>query len=114
MKNIILISLIISLIGIFTLLILLNTLPPKQLKISEIQNKHLNQQVQIKGTLTSIKNYQESDFQILTIEDSTGEIQATLNKISNLTINSSIILIGTPLIYKQSIQIKTDKIIILF
>lgn len=106
------ISLIISLIGIFLLLIISN-LNIKIIPISEInlfQNK-----IKIKGNITRIINYPE--FQIIEIKDSTGKINAILNKKSflnklDLNLNQEVIIIGNPSKYKNKIQIYGKKIIL--
>jgi hypothetical protein len=106
------ISLLISIIGISTLLLLTLFIPTKQIQISDISYIHLNKKIQITGIITNIKNYKTSNFQILTIKNNSKEIKATVNKITLLNKNSEIILIGKPTIYKNSIQIKTEKIIL--
>jgi len=81
--NLLKISLSISLIGILLLLFLANTLQPKPINIQGINNKLLNQKVQVQGQITSIKTYHDSNFQVILIKDSTGKIDITINQIHN-------------------------------
>jgi len=93
------------------LLFLSNILPPKTINIQDINNKSLNKKVQIQGQTINIKNYEESDFQILTLRDETGEIDVTLDNIANLTKNKNIQVIGTIIEYNGRMEIHADKII---
>ncbi len=110
--NLLKISLSISLIGILLLLFLANTLQPKPINIQGINNKLLNQKVQVQGQITSIKTYHDSNFQVILIKDSTGKIDITINQILNLTINQNMTVIGKITGYKGSLQIQAEKIII--
>ena len=108
--NFLKISLSISLIGILVLLFLANTLQPKLINLQEINNKLLNQKVQVQGQITSIKTYDDSNFQVISIKDKTGKIDATINQILNLTISQNITITGKITEYKGSLQIQADKI----
>jgi DNA/RNA endonuclease YhcR with UshA esterase domain len=109
--NILKISLSISLIGIFAIIILTNILQPKLISIQEINSKFLNKNVKIQGQIINAKSYLEKNFQVLTIKDNTGQIDITLNKILSLT-NQTITIIGKVAQYNQNFQIQTNKIII--
>ena len=106
------ISIIISLMGILLLLFLLNILPPRQLTINQITPKLLNKQVEIIATISNIKTYENSDFQVISINDSTGKIDVTLNKILSLQKNQQIVVIGKVTQYKENLQIQTEQIIL--
>lgn len=109
--NVLPLCLIITLIGIF-LLFLLTTLPPKSLKINQINNKLLNKQIKVIAKISDIRSYEESNFQIISIKDSTGKINAIIsNQILNLKSNQSIIIIGKITEYNHTLQITADKII---
>jgi len=110
--NLLKITLSISLIGILLLLFLSNFLEPKLTNIEQINNKLLNTKTKIQGTISNIKNYENSSFQITSIKDETGEIDITTNKILNLTKNQNITVIGTINEYKQRLQMQADEIII--
>ncbi len=109
--NLLKISLSISLMGILLLLFLSNFLEPKLTDIEQINNKLLNKKTQVQGTISDIKTYTNSSFQVISIKDSTGEIDITTNKILNLTKNQNITVIGTIKEYNQGLQIQADKII---
>ena len=118
LKNITLKStLIIFLIGLFILLILVNTIQPKQVKISEINKSLLEKSVEISGEIINIKSFEESNFQIISLEDKTGKIDITLNKITNLTNNQSILVFGKVTEYIQenssTIQVQAEKIVLI-
>ena len=111
-KELLKISLIISLIGIFLLLFLTNFLNPKQINIDQINNKLLNKNIQVQGTIFNIRSYEDSNFQILSIKDETGKIDVTTNHILDLKNNNQIIVTGQVKEYKQYLQIQADKIIL--
>jgi len=113
-KNILLkTTLTIFLLGILLLLILVQTLEPKKTNIKDISNKQLNKIVKITGQIINIKTFKESDFQILTIQDSTSKIQAVFNsnKQLNLKENQTITIIGKITDYKNNPQIQVEKIL---
>ena len=112
MTLIIKLSLTISLIGIIILLILANTFEPQLKNIEEITPKNLNKKVKVLGKIINIKSFEDSNFQILTISDSTGKIDITTNKILNLENNQDILVIGRVTNYKQDLQIEAEKIIL--
>jgi DNA/RNA endonuclease YhcR with UshA esterase domain len=104
--------LLISLAGIFFLLLLSLIIPPKTLKINQITEKNLNQQIQIQAKIISITDFPKSEFQILTLKDETGNITATSNSNRQLKINQSKIYMFTGKIqeYENEIQLSIDKI----
>lgn len=101
---------IISLIGIFLLLFLSMILEPRLTSIAEINNNLIDKKIKIQGTVLDIKTYEDSSFQIISIEDNTGKIDITSDKILNLTDNQRITVIGTVNEYKQYLQVPADKI----
>ena len=107
------ISLIISIIGIIILLLLANIIQPTQIKIKNIDESLLNQKIEIKGQIQSIKTYKESNFQIITINDSTGKIDISLDNPINITKNQTIIVTGRVTEYKSNLQVQADKIQVL-
>ena len=119
--NLIKISLTISLLGIITLLILANTIEPKLTKIKDITIKQLNKKVKILGKIENIKiienNKTRESFQILTISDETGKVDAVFNtkpnlNLLNLKINQNLIITGRVTQYKDKLQIQAEKIIL--
>jgi len=109
MKNLLKISILISVIGILILLLLSNIIEPKQYKISEINSLKEFEKVKIKGKIISQKNYQ--NLKIITLSDTTGKIDVLLNKDINFTKNTTIIVYGTIKEYKNYFEIQADKII---
>ena len=113
MKNILKITLILSLFGIFILILIANTLNPKPISINEINNKHLNKNIQVSGEIFNIKSFNGSNFQIISINDETGKIDVTTNKILKVSKNQNIMVFGIVKEYKEFLQIQANKIIIL-
>ena len=109
--NLLKISLAISLIGIFLLLFLANTLQPKLINIENINSKLLNKKVQVQGTVFNIRPYKDKNFQVISRKDEAGKIDITLNNPINITNNQDIAVIGRVKEYQQYLQIQADKII---
>ena len=107
------ITFIISLIGIFLLLTISNLLQPNVISIDQITNKQLNKQIKISGQITNIKTYDKSNFQVITIQDKTGKIKATLNNPINITKNpnTTLEITGKVSEYKGELQIQANKIL---
>ncbi|MGD2072700.1 MAG: hypothetical protein PVG65_04345 [Candidatus Thorarchaeota archaeon] len=101
------ISLVISLIGILSLLLLSN-ISPLLITISEIENKILGSRVRIIGNLTTPRELVE-DFYSINLKDATGEIRIILNK--NFTTNKTVEVTGLLTEYKNKTQIQVEKII---
>ncbi|OGJ22083.1 hypothetical protein A3K73_06565 [Candidatus Pacearchaeota archaeon RBG_13_36_9] len=106
MENILKICLAISIIGIFLLLFLANTLPPKAVNLGEINDKMLNQKVKVHGTIFRIED--KETFKILSIKDETGKIDI-ICECGNLTYQD-IEVEGTIKEYREYLQIQADKI----
>src|SRR4030042_2430114 len=104
--NFLKLSLTISLIGIFLLLILSNILEPKLMGIDKINSQLIDKKIKIQGEISNIKTYEDSNFQVTSIKDATGKIDITMDKILNLTNNQSIILIGRVTQYQEELQIQ--------
>jgi len=103
---------VISLIGIFFLLLLSNVLEPKLMSIEQINDRFIERKVKVQGEIFNIKAYKESNFQVISIKDNTGKIDITINKILNLTNSQKIIVLGSVQEYKKYLQIQADKIIL--
>ncbi len=82
----------------------------KQENIADIKDNLLNQKIKIQGQVTQIKSY--PDFQIITIQDSTGKINTLINHPINLTKNQTLIVEGKVTEYKGQLQINADKVIV--
>lgn len=99
-----------SIIGIIILLFLSYILSPEQIEIGKINGAYINQKVNVNGKIFNIKKYEDSNFQVISIKDSTGKIDITIDRIINFKINQTINVMGTVQEYKQYLQIKADKI----
>jgi len=108
MKFLLTISLVISIIGIFVLLILSNSLEPQKMHIKDIDSKNLNQRVQTIGTINFIKTFPE--FQIIRIRQDNSSITVLVNQKTNLTKNQTIEVTGKVTEYNNSLEIQADKI----
>lgn len=103
-------SLIISITGIFFLLLLSLFLPPKQYKISEINNELLGKQIKIQGKIISQKILdKKTSFTLLKIKDKTATIEAVCNCKQNLT-NQYVQVQGKIQEYNQKLQVQAEKI----
>jgi len=108
MKFLLTISRVISIMGIFVLLILSNSLEPQKMHIKDISSKNLNKKVQTQGIINFIKTYPE--FQIVGIKQDNSSITVLINKRTNLTENQTVEIIGKITEYKNSLEIQADKI----
>jgi DNA/RNA endonuclease YhcR with UshA esterase domain len=111
-KQLLKISLAITLIGIINLLIISNIQKAPLTNISEINTNQLNKNLKIQGTIFNIKSFNQTNFQIISIRDSTGKIDITSNQILDIKNNHNITVIGKVVDYKQYLQIQANKIII--
>ena len=113
--NLKILSLIIAIIGIIILLLFLNISEPKPMKISSINEKQLNKQVKIQGTLIKATTLKE-DFTALAIKsfNNSEKIEAVCNcpNLKNY-INQNLSIIGKISEYNNHLQIKVDKISLL-
>ena len=101
------ISFLISFIGIFLLLLIINLIEPGKINIKEINQDLLNKEIKIQGQITQITPLQEK-FTKLKIKDNTGEIEGVCN-CPNLEKRKTEI-IGEISQYKNKLQIRIDKI----
>ncbi len=110
-------ALIIFLIGLFILLLIANISESKQFQINEINKTLLDKKVKISGEILNIKSFEESNFQIISLKDNSGKIDVTLDKITNLQKNQSILVFGKVTEYitenNSTIQVQAEKIVLL-
>lgn len=111
MRNIQKVWFVLSLFGILLLIFLSSHLNPKEYSIINITKSKVGDYVAIKGQISEMKNFKESNFYILIIEDKTGKITGALNS-DNLSINESedYTFIGKIERYKNETQINIEKI----
>jgi len=112
MKTNLKICLALSLFGILLLIFLSSHLTPKEYDIMNITEKDMNNYIAISGQISNIRNFEESQFYILTITDNTGSITGTLNSY-NLSINKTqeYLITGKITKYENETQINIGKII---
>ena len=108
MRKLLKYSAIISLIGIFLLLFLSINLPVKEYKITELTKKMTGTKVEITGKITKINIY--SGLETLTVSDNTNKITVLLDKPSNISINKTVRVIGILEEYKNSLEIRADRL----
>lgn len=98
-----------AILGISVLLFLSNSLEPKLIKISEINDNMLEQYVKVQGNIISLKSY--GDMAILSLEDETGKISVVVyNLKENLSLSGKIEIIGKIKEYKGELEIEASKI----
>jgi uncharacterized protein YdeI (BOF family) len=100
--NLLKLSLIISLLGTL-LLLFLSSLPPKLILIKNIKTNNLNKLIRIRG---EIINSEKKNFYLLTLKDSSGQIQIIHNK----NLSGKLEVIGKIKKYKNKTQIYPEKI----
>jgi len=111
--NLLKISMLISFLGIYLLLLISGISQPKLIKIDKINLNQLNKKIKIQGKIVQHKNY--NNFQILTIQDDTGKIEALLNVPAKLispikTKNKTLTITGRVSQYNLKLQIQVEKI----
>ena len=113
-RALLIISFIISIIGIFIIFLILITIKPELVEIKKINSDLLYKKIQIKGEITKIKEYKDYDFKILTINDSTGKINVLINNKDiqkiNLKENQIIMVAGKITEYKNELEIQADRV----
>lgn len=109
--NLLKISLIVSIIGIFLLLLLSNFLQPKLININQINDNLLDKEVKVQGQVFNSVIH-SSNFQVISIRDKTGRIDITINKNTNNLDNKYIEVVGIVKPYKQYLQIQAERIIV--
>ena len=106
MEKLLKISLIISILGIFSLLLLSNSLSIKDETCSEITEKNLGELVHLEGTIEKGRSY--NDFKILTLKD--GECKIEVTCYCKESFSGRVEIIGRVEKYQDKLQIKADKI----
>jgi DNA/RNA endonuclease YhcR with UshA esterase domain len=104
------ISFIFALLGILLLLAISQSLPAKELKISDINEFQLNKVVKVKGLVFNQRNFQNENFQIISIKDETGKIDIITNDIINISNDDIILVQGKIKEFNGFLQIQSDKI----
>jgi len=109
------ITVTISLIGIFVLLMLLDTMNPSHANLGELTQKDINKKIKVEGKIIEMRRYvtqEKEPMQIVVLQDTTGTQQIILfHEDTILKKEDYIIVIGRVNLYKGKIQIIAEKII---
>lgn len=106
------ILLVASLILLLALIILMNSVQPSYLPISNITKEMVGADVRICGQFISKSKY--DDFYILVLKDKTDAIKVTLtsDKLTNYTFaQKNFTVAGKVSLYEEEVQIEADRII---
>ena len=88
-------------------------LTPKECDIINITESKVGEYILVRGQISEVREFKESEFYILTIEDKTGKITGTLNSKSlNINKSQNYIFSGKIGEYENETQINIDKIIV--
>ncbi|MGV8151841.1 MAG: hypothetical protein ACP5OG_02075 [Candidatus Nanoarchaeia archaeon] len=101
---------LLALLGVFFLIIAINNEPDTVTKIINLNENLLEKNFKITGSVAKITNYKNSDFQVISLKDNSGEIEVTIGKIINITKNENLTVYGKLAKYKNKIQIEAYKI----
>ncbi len=107
MENLLIISLSVSVVGVFLLLFLSNNVEFYEVDLGSIDEKMLNQRVRVHGTVLRVED--KGSFQVVSIVDGTGEIDVVCG--SNISGVQEIQVDGTVSEYGGDLQISADMII---
>ncbi len=118
LKNPKTLSLILSIIGIFIIVVLAQILEPKLVKISDIDKKMLDEYAKVQGQVQDIQKIKSPDYPnpIVLIDlkdDSNASITVVWRQDINLTQNQAIQVIGKVSEYQEETQIEASKIKVL-
>ncbi len=102
------VSLIISILGILSLLFLTDALETEQVTIGEIEDKMINKKVKVDATIYSVID--RETFKVLSVYDETGRIDVLCN-CEDIENNQEVTVIGRIKEYNQYLQISAEKII---
>jgi RecJ-like exonuclease len=109
-------ALLLSIIGIFIIVILAQTLEPKLIKVSDINKKMLDEYTKVQGQVIGIQKIKNQDYQrpiILITLKNQSTITVVWRQETNLTKNQIIQVIGKVSDYQNNTQIEAQKIKIL-
>ncbi len=103
------VALFTAILGTALLLFLSQTLEPKLIKISEINDDVLEQNVKVQGNVASLKKY--GNMAIISLEDETEKINVVVyNLKENISFSGKIQVIGKIKEYNNELEIEANKI----
>lgn len=106
-------SLIISIIGIFLIILFANNLEPEVSKISSITVKDLDNYIKIQGQIEDFKEIllNNSEYlELFKVKDDSGSIEVVFRKRISLQTSQEIEIVGKISEYQGSLQIEASKI----
>ena len=101
--------LILSLSGIFILIIISNIIEPKLSKINDIDRENIEEFVKIRGDIIKVRNI--GNITLLDIKDETGEINGIIYENVNIMMENNTETIGKVINYENELEIEIRKII---
>ncbi len=106
--------LILSLIGIFIIVILAQVLEPKLIKISDINKKMLDEHVKIQGQVEDVQKIKSQNYPnpivLITLKNQSSQITVVWRQDITLTQNQIIQVVGKVSEYRNETQIEASKI----
>lgn len=99
-----------SLFGIFLLVFLIDFSDPVLFDISVINDSVINDHVCVQGFVFRVLFFEDSDFSVVSLKDSSGIINVVVDKVIVLDKGSFIRVCGLVTLYKNELQINADKV----
>jgi hypothetical protein len=107
-------SLLLSVLGIFIIIILAQTLEPKLIKISDINKKMLDEYIKVQGRALDIQKINSPDYPnpiiLISLKNQSDKITVVWRQDIILTQNQTIQVIGKVSEYQNETQIEAQKI----
>jgi len=109
-KNLLKLSLIVSLTGLLILIVVIENIEIKEYQIKELTKKDLNKDVKLSGIITRVT--ETPGLIIFNLKDDTGEITGIIFKEEsiNLTKNQKVEVQGKIIEYKDELEIQVDQL----
>jgi RecJ-like exonuclease len=111
MKNLLLFSLIGSIIGLLIIIFLADNLEPGRRNISEIDERNLDEIVKVQGNMTNIREFES--LTLFTIDDGSGKIDVVFYDKVSFEEERIVQVLGRVIEYKGKIEIEANKLKIL-
>ena len=100
--------LVLSLLGILFLFFLVQFYKSPVIKINNLTEKDINNNITLEAEVINVIDYPKSSFQILTLKDNTGTLKATSNSDKQLSLEKNQTYVITGKLEKNSYQNKTE------
>jgi RecJ-like exonuclease len=110
-------SLVLSVIGIFIIVVLAQVLEPRLIKISDLNKKMLDEYVQVQGQVEDIQKIKSQDYPnpiiLITLKNQSNQITVVWRRDITLSQNQILRVTGKVSEYENETQIEASKIKIL-